>query len=269
MSSQQRLLDLPSSGQDNEGMSLGQSAHVARVALVGDRSPHIQAHSRIPMLLASLRDDEGLPLDTYWVRSPEVEGGIAEFDAIWLVPGSPYRDEAGAVEAVRIARENGIPFLGTCGGFQHAMLEFARNKCGLTSVGHAENDPQSEDPLIVRLACSLVGQGGVVHLERGSLAEHVVGAEETTGRYQCSYGLSPTHLGALRRQGMRFSGVDENGEICIAEIPDNPFFLATLLQPELSQHHERPHAIIRAFARAAVTHQHKRIRALPILPTGH
>ena len=242
---------------------------LARVALVGDRSPHVQAHSRIPTLLASLRDDEGLSLDTYWVRSPDVEtGGLEEFDAIWLVPGSPYRSEAGAIEAVRIARENGIPFLGTCGGFQHAVLEFARNKCGLTSVGHAENDPGAEDPLIVQLACSLVGHEGVVRLERGSLAERVVGAEKTTGRYQCSYGLSSVRLDALRHRGMRFSGVDEDGEVRIAEIADHPFFLATLFQPELSKDHERPHAIIRAFARAAVTHKQRRDPTPPTPPVG-
>lgn len=88
------------------------------------------------------------------------------FDAVWVLPGSPYASEAGALAAIRTAREDGIPFLGTCGGFQHALLEYARNVCGLTRAAHAENDPAADsgDLLIAPLACSLVGHEGVVRV---------------------------------------------------------------------------------------------------------
>lgn len=145
---------------------------MTRIALVGDRATHIRAHSCIPPLLATIADSNDLFLDTYWVSTRDVdERTLKEFDAIWLVPGSPYRDEKGAVEAVRIARVHGIPFLGTCGGFQHALLEFARHECGFRDIGHAENAPWAEEHLIVPLACSLVAWDGVVHVQSGSLAE--------------------------------------------------------------------------------------------------
>ncbi|MEU6742111.1 glutamine amidotransferase-related protein [Streptosporangium sandarakinum] len=120
---------------------------IARIALVGDRSPAVQAHARVPALLAALRERDGLTLDAYWIPTDEADG-LEGFDGIWMLPGSPYRSEAGAVNAARTAREHGIPFLGTCGGFQHTLLEYARDVLGLR-VAHAENDPDAGEFLLV------------------------------------------------------------------------------------------------------------------------
>jgi CTP synthase (UTP-ammonia lyase) len=235
------------------------SSFTPRVALVGDRSPNVRAHTRIPALLTALAERDRLALDAYWIPTEDAaEETLAGFDAIWLVPGSPYRSEAGALAAARTARVRGIPFLGTCGGFQHALLEYARNACGLTSVGHAENGSGAGDPLIVPLACSLVGHEGTIRVMAGTLAEDTLGAERTVERYHCSYGLSPAFLDVLREHGLRFSGVDENGEVRIAELPGHPFFLATLFQPELAGDGSRAHPIIRALAAAAT--EKKRVR---------
>ena len=221
------------------------------LALVGDRSPTVRAHARIPALLDSLREHDGLDLDAYWIPTGEATD-LGGFDAIWLLPGSPYASEAGAVAAVRTARTGGIPFLGTCGGFQHAMLEYARNACGLASVAHAENTPDAGELLLVPLACSLVGHEAAVLVEPGSLAERVLGGRRVVERYHCSYGINPAYLAVLRAHGLRFSGVDETGEVRIAELPDHLFFLATLFQPELAGDGTRAHPVIRAFASAAV-----------------
>src|SRR5919198_478363 len=112
----------------------------AMLALVGDRSPNVRSHTRIPMLLDALLLGESLPLDACWIATEEAgePGALDGFDAIWLLPGSPYRSEAGAVAAVRTAREREIPFLGTCAGLQHAVLEFARDVCGMAEAQHAE-----------------------------------------------------------------------------------------------------------------------------------
>ncbi|OIJ63048.1 CTP synthase C-terminal region-related (seleno)protein [Streptomyces mangrovisoli] len=227
----------------------------ARIALVGDRSPTVVSHTRVPLLLEALATRDRLVLDAYWVPSEdaEAEDAVRGFDAVWVLPGSPYRSEAGVLSAIRTARVEGIPFLGTCGGFQHALLEFARDVCGLTRVAHAENDPDAEDPLIEALSCSLVGHQAAVRLEPGSLAESVIGSERTVERYFCAYGPS-RHLDTLRAHGLRFSGHDEDGHPRVAELPDHPFFLATLFQPELSGDGSRPHPVVRALARAAVEH---------------
>ncbi|MFG3043887.1 hypothetical protein ACGFZR_03020 [Streptomyces sp. NPDC048241] len=231
------------------------AVRTATVALVGDRSPHVVSHTRIPRLLEALAERDRLVLDAYWIPSAdaEAEGAVRDFDAVWVLPGSPYCSEAGVLAAVRTAREQRIPFLGTCGGFQHTLLEFARNVCGLTGVAHAENDPDAEDLLIEPLSCSLLGHEATVVLEPGSLAESVIGSTRTVERYFCSYGPS-RHLDTLRAHGMRFSGHDTDGQVRVAELPDHPFFLASLFQPELYGDGSRPHPMIRALGRAAVEH---------------
>jgi CTP synthase (UTP-ammonia lyase) len=232
------------------------SAFAARIALVGDRSPHVRAHARIPVLLDALRDRDLLDLDVYWIPTGDAEGenSLEGFDGVWLVPGSPYRCEAGALAAVRTARERGIPFLGTCAGFQHALLEYARNVCGLTGVSHGENTLGGEDLLIAPLACSLVGHEGAVHVTPGSLAEKVLGTNQTVERYHCSYGVNPSYLSTLREHGVHFTGFDDTGDARIAELADHPFFFCALFQPELAGDGTHPHPIIRAFAAAAAAH---------------
>ena len=87
----------------------------------------------------------GRPVEWEWRATSSILPGAAEnlqmYDCIWCVPGSPYESEAGALEAIRVARESGKPFLGTCGGCQHAILEYARNVLGYTDAGHSESHP--------------------------------------------------------------------------------------------------------------------------------
>jgi CTP synthase (UTP-ammonia lyase) len=227
-----------------------------RLALVGDRSPHVRAHQRIRSVLDALRERDGLPLDAYWIGTGDAgrdAAALAGFDGIWIVPGSPYESMAGAIAAARCARETPVPFLGTCGGFQHALLEFARDVCGVEAAGHAEYTPDGDDLLVVQLACSLVGHELPVTVTPGSLAERALGAERTVERYHCAYGLNPAYLDLLAAHGLRFTGRDGDGEVRIAELPDHPFFLATLFQPELAPG-PRAHPMIVAFARAVAAH---------------
>src|ERR1044072_5822437 len=102
----------------------------AKLALVGDRSPSVRAHTRIPLLIDALRRRDGLVLDPYWIPSAHARD-LDDFDGIWVVPGSPYKDAENVIAGVTTARERENPFLGTCGGFQHAILELARNLAGI------------------------------------------------------------------------------------------------------------------------------------------
>ncbi|MFG2076859.1 CTP synthase C-terminal region-related (seleno)protein [Nonomuraea maritima] len=217
-----------------------------RIALVGDRSPAVRSHARIPLIMEALRERDGVALDPYWIPTTDVTG-LEGFDGIWIVPGSPYRDEAGAVRAAQVARERGIPFLGTCGGFQHMLLEYARNVCGL-EVAHAENTPHARDVLLEPLACSLAGHEGRVVLAPGSRIAQIMGAATTVESYFCSYGLNERYTATLAAHGLVFSGhAADDGAVRAAELPGHPFFLATLFQPELAG---RPHPVISAFAAA-------------------
>jgi CTP synthase (UTP-ammonia lyase) len=207
------------------------------------------------MLVAALLKRDGIALDPYWVATPDAAtADLAGFDAIWVAPGSPYESADGAIAAVRTARERRIPFLGTCGGFQHALLEFARNVCGLSGVENAEVAPEAAEHLIVPLECSLKGHEEAVMIVPGTLAAKISGPGRRTERYHCDYGLNPDFLERLAAAGLAFSGFDDSGQVRIAELPGHPFFIGTLFQPELDGDGSRPHPIIVALATAATAH---------------
>ncbi len=245
------------------------------VALVGDRSPSVRAHARIPQLVDALRRRDGVVLDPYWVPSEEAESGLDGFDGIWVVPGSPYRSAEGAIAAARTARERGVPFLGTCGGFQHAVLMLARDLAGIDDAVHAEyglaeidsrvrpRGPHSkpDEPagrgsaVIVELECSLVGHEGAITYAPGSRMQRIMGAGRSVERYHCSYGIDAAYLSALTDAGVVFSARDDAGEVRALELPGHPFFVGTLFQPELAGDGSRAHPVIRAFADACASHQ--------------
>jgi CTP synthase (UTP-ammonia lyase) len=221
----------------------------ATIALVGDRSQNVRAHARIPLLVESLGRREGIALDPYWIPTDEVGDGLDRFDGIWIVPGSPYRSAEGAIRAARTAREREIPLLGTCGGFQHAVLMLARDLCGIADAGHAEYGPEGE-LVVVALECSLVGHEGPIALEPGSLIARAMGVERSFERYHCAYGIAAPYVERLEAAGVRFSARDEAGDVRALELPGHPFFLCTLFQPELAGDGSRAHPVVRAFAAA-------------------
>jgi len=228
---------------------------VARIALVGDRSANVRAHARIPVVIDALLGRDAIAIDPYWIATADVAGcDLGRFDGIWLVPGSPYESADGAMAAARTAREGGIPFLGTCGGFQYALLEFARDVCGLPAVENAEVTRDADEYLIVELECSLKGHEEAVMIVPGTHAAKISGPGRRTERYHCDYGLNAAYLERLSQGGLRFSGFDDSGQVRIAELPGHPFYVGTLFQPELHGDGSQPHPIIVAFAAAAAQH---------------
>src|SRR5690349_5880634 len=220
----------------------------AKLALVGDRSPSVRAHGRIPLLIDALRRREGLVLDPYWIPSTEADD-LQAFDGIWVVPGSPYSDPDKVVNAVRTAREREIPFLGTCGGFQHAILELAETLAGIETPRHAEYGIE-EGAIIVELECSLVGHEGPITYTPGTLIQRIAGVDRSLERYHCSYGIEPGSVATLEQAGVVFGAHDDDGAPRALELPGHPFFLGTLFQPELAGDGTRAHPVIRAFAEA-------------------
>jgi CTP synthase (UTP-ammonia lyase) len=98
-----------------------------RVGLIGNYDASVVAHQAIPIALQLAGKECKLPIVPEWVPTEEIQsvGRIADFDGLWCVPASPYRSMEGALLAIRFAREQLRPFLGTCGGFQHAVVEYA------------------------------------------------------------------------------------------------------------------------------------------------
>jgi CTP synthase (UTP-ammonia lyase) len=237
---------------------------VVRIALVGDFDPAVTAHRAIPEALGLSARRLGVEVAPEWVHTTTIDATaerVAGHAAVWCVPASPYASTAGALAAIRYARESSRPFLGTCGGFQHAVLEYARNVLG-HAAEHAETAPDAAMPVIARLTCSLVEQRGSVRLTDGSRLRSIYGAAAAEEGYHCNYGLNPAYERLLCADaGLRVAARDESGEVRAVELAGHPFFIATLFQPERSGLRGVEHPLITAFVAAAWRHPAARAAA--------
>ncbi len=227
-----------------------------RLALVGDRSPSVRAHRRIPGLVEALGAGAGDPVELYWLHSTAIASpsDLEGFDGIWVVPGSPYENRDGVLAAIQAARQNEVPLLGTCGGFQHLLLEFARNVCGIEEAENAEQHPDAAELLIVPLECSLLGEEAGVVIEGGTLAAELMGPGPTVERFFCRYGLEERCVSTLQQHGLVVSGRDTSGSVRVVELPGHSYFLGSLFQPELSSDSAWIHPLISGFDRAVRHH---------------
>jgi CTP synthase (UTP-ammonia lyase) len=157
----------------------------------------------------------------------------------------------GVLLAIRFVREEKRPFLATCGGFQHAIIEFARNVLGLAEADHAESAPQARTQIISPLSCSLVEQDGEILLTEGSRLRAAYGTARVIERYHCSYGVNNSFRQVLSGGGLTLAGVDKEGAVRAVEIPAHPFFVGTLFQPERSALDGAVHPVIKAFLDAS------------------
>ncbi|MGL4725496.1 MAG: CTP synthase C-terminal region-related (seleno)protein [Scandinavium sp.] len=223
-----------------------------RIALVGDFNPDVIAHQAIPLAIDDAAAVQELTADYDWIATTEV--GSAEdlvgYDAIWVVPASPYKNAEGAFTAIRYARENSIPFLGTCGGFQHAIIEYARNVLGWRDAAHAETDSEGR-MVIAPLSCSLVEKSDVIELRANTLIAKAYGRLSIEEGYHCNYGISQDFASELEEGALRVTGWDEEGEIRAVELITHPFFVGTLFQHERNALAGRPAPLVHAFLRAA------------------
>ena len=217
------------------------------IAIVGDHNPDNRTHVATDSAFAQLG------VDARWVPTPAVGDDpslLADYDGVLVAPGSPYVSMEGALSAIRYAREHDLPLVGTCGGFQHVVIEFARNVAGIRDADHAETNPQASELVCVPLACSLVGQQHQVLIEPSTLAAKLYQVVETVEPFFCSFGLNPSYQGALEHAGMTFTGFDKNREPRILELPKHRFFLATLYVPQAADRGPRPHPLLVGFVDA-------------------
>lgn len=226
------------------------------IALVGDYTAASVAHRAIPPAIELAGQAEREPVTFTWVPTASIQDAphdLARFNAVWVVPASPYVSMAGALAAIRWARETKRPLFGSCGGFQHMLIEFARNQAGLGVADTAETNPTGTELVVTPLACSLVEQTSPLRFAPGSRVREIYGRDDAVEGYHCRYGLNAAYRHALEKAGLRFTAFDENGEPRAAELPESvhPFYIGTLFQPERAALRGEAPPLMRALVRAA------------------
>lgn len=227
----------------------------ARIGLIGDYGEDVVAHRGIERTLR-LATETDVNVEWTWLHTAELAADpqrVESFDAFWCVPASPYASMDAALAAIRFAREEERPFLGTCGGFQHALIEYARNVLGITSADHAETGQAGADLVVTPLACALVEQTGGVALKEGTRIRELCGVDRLVEGYHCSYGVNPDYRARFEAAGLRFGAEDDSGDIRAFELAGHLFFMGTLFQPERRALEGTIHPLCMAFLRAAAT----------------
>ena len=183
-----------------------------------------------------------------------------------LVPGG-FGDRGidGMIAAIRYARENQIPYLGLCLGMQLAIVEFARNVCGLEGAHSIELDPATNYPVIALMPDQngVEDIGGTLRLgscpcilDKESRAYAVYGQEVIHERHRHRYEVNNDYRAALTEHGMKLCGLSPDGRIVeMVELPEHPCFIATQAHPEFKSRPNRPHPLFGNFVRAALEYR--------------
>jgi CTP synthase (UTP-ammonia lyase) len=249
-----KLIDIPARRACPERVQLPYregTMNPIRLALVGDYNSDVPAHQAIPKALRLSGDRLGVAVEPVWMHTATLDvSQLAAVSGIWCVPASPYASTDNALGAIRFARETRRPFLGTCGGFQHALLEYTHNVLGHPEADHAETSPDAAMLLISRLSCSLVEQRRTVALAEGSRLRTIFGTDHAEEEYRCNYGLNPQYESILRG-ALQVAARDGAGEVRAIELTGHPFFVATLFQPERAALRGAEHPLVTAFVEAA------------------
>ena len=246
-----------------------------KIAIVGKYTELTDSYTSIREALVhgGMQHDAGVDLE--WITSTRFEEGDAEnvldgYDALLIPGGFGERGVEGMVHAVRWARENGLPFFGICLGLQTAIVEFARNVCGLTQTNSSEFEAQCENPVVSLMneqheVLEAEAMGGTMRLgsypcrlKSGSRAARIYGTDEVNERHRHRYEVNNKYRDTLEEYGLRCSGLSPDGALVeLMELPDHPWFIGCQFHPEFQSRPGRPHPLFASFVAAALQRKHR------------
>jgi CTP synthase len=247
-----------------------------RIAVVGKYVNLRDAYLSVMEALKHGGFRHGADVQIEWVASDDLggsatEAALADADGILIPGGFGVRGVEGKVAAIRYAREREVPFLGICLGLQCAVIEFARNVCGLEGANSSEFEPATPHPVIdllpeqknvTDLGASMRLGAMPAHLVDGTRAAAAYGEKVVYERHRHRWEVNPAYHQALKEGGMVFSGLDITGRLVeIIELRDHPFFVAGQFHPELRSRPTNPHPLFRDFVGAAQAYRHARTEA--------
>ena len=253
--------------------------HEVTVAMVGKYVNHSDAYKSLTEALQHGGLRHRIKVNILALESEDIEKlgveCLAEADAILVPGGFGERGFEGKIEAIRYARENKIPYLGICYGMQAAVVEYARNVCGLTEADSTEINVDTPDPVIGLITEWLDSSGSVetrsedsdlggtmrlgaqrCKLMPDSLARKTYGEDVITERHRHRYEFNNHYRDILRQNGMVLSGVSMDETLVeIVELPDHPWFLGCQFHPEFTSTPRRGHPLFTGFIEAGLAHQ--------------
>jgi CTP synthase (UTP-ammonia lyase) len=236
-----------------------------RIGIIGDFDREKRSHWATEAALFHAAARLGVVMEPHWVGTgllgAEGAGSLRGFDGLWGAPGSPLASALGMLRGIEFARRQDVPYLGTCAGFQYALVELTRNVLGMPDADTAENSPGAHNVVITAVECAMPNRApgsprlsgeNVARPVPGTLLSKLCGTEDLRAEYFCSFETNGAFVARWQAAGLRVAAHGGEGEMRAFELPEKRFFLATLFQPQLSSAYARPHPIIVGYLRACM-----------------
>ena len=222
------------------------------IALLGDPSDEVIAHRAIPVAIQLAAQKLCINCRAEWIHSTEIElSSLSNYQGFWCVPNSPYQSPTKILAAIRHARESNTAFIGTCGGYQHAVLEFAQNVLGHSEADNVEDNPDTNMPIINAMFCALREKPGQIKLYSPSRIQSLYKTELIEEQYNCGFGVNEEYLSLFEDSQLKFTGFDADNDPRAFELIDHHFFIGTAFQPERTALQNLVHPLVEGFLTAA------------------
>jgi CTP synthase len=245
-----------------------------KVAVIGKYTELIDSYKSVQEALIHGGIANNVGVDISWLASDMFTGRertrelLADFHAVLVPGGFGVRGVDGMLEAIRYARESGLPFFGICLGMQSAIIEFARNVIGLDDSHSSEFAPECGNPVIALMESQqhVTDMGGTMRLGAypcrlgpGTRAAEIYGAPQVSERHRHRYEVSNSYRDSFVEHGLTLSGLSPDGSLVeIVELQTHPWFIGCQFHPELQSRPTRPHPLFASFIGAAVEAKAKR-----------
>lgn len=224
------------------------------IAIIGEYDSNKKTHPLLNQSLDWLKEKYNFEYEWVGTQKVEIEGEniLKKYSGIWSASGTPFVSNIGVYSSIKYARENNIPHLGTCGGFQHTIIEYAKNVIGIENATSEEYDNGSNGLVINKLSCLIKGTEMEVLIDENSKTFNLVKSKIVKEEYFCNYGINHAFEELLQENNMVFSGKDANGEVRIIELSSNDYFISTLFVPHAKSTQEKIHPIIEEFIKISI-----------------
>jgi CTP synthase len=238
-----------------------------RIAVVGKYTELVDSYKSVQEALIHGGIGNNVGIDIDWLSSEQFTDAeetrriLSKYHGLLVPGGFGVRGVDGMVEAIRYARESGLPFFGICLGMQSAIIEFARNVAGLDDSHSSEFAPECGNPVISLMESQqhVTDMGGTMRLGAypcklgdGTLARRIYGAVQVSERHRHRYEVSNAYRDRFAEKGLTLSGLSPDGTLVeIVELQTHPWFLGCQFHPELQSRPTRPHPLFASFIGAA------------------
>ena len=237
-------------------------------------SDSVSAYGLQPTV-AKFRIVHNVGVELEWItsarfESSDADGALEGFHGLLIPGGFGERGVEGMIGAVRRARENDLPFFGICLGLQTAIIEFARNVCGLEETNSSEFETQCTNPVISLMSeqhevLEAEAMGGTMRLgaypcrlRSGSRAARIYGEDEVNERHRHRYEVNNKYRELFEEYGLQCTGTSpDNALVEMIELPNHPWFMGCQFHPELQSRPTRPHPLFASFVKAALERKHR------------